>query len=284
MAVCPWCRGEMTAVESCLLSHLHVSGRHYDLARYGSDGHRSGRSRNARRASARTGRASPGSPGSTGSSGSPGSTGSTGGSGRAPFLCVGCNVERGLFHHPGCPEQRCPRCHGRLVSCGCRFDEHEYTDEQRFEWLGRQWSGLDHTVFELEVRHAFAEFRSRLPERRVPSRRVTPPRDNGAEAAVQMFVLARFRHAWPTLPIDAYGEFDLVEVEGMTLVTPLRALIDRASTMDRWQVVIELLDHCGDPCTGSLTAAWHRLNQPDMVDHQGAAMMRACIPADPRLN
>lgn len=268
MAVCSWCRGEMTAVESCLLSHLHVSGRHYDLARYGSDGQRSGRSRNARRASARTGRASPG---------------STAGSTRLPFLCVGCNVERGLFHHPGCPEQRCPRCHGRLVSCGCRFDEHEYTDEQRFEWLGRQWSGLDQTVFELEVRDAFAEFRSRMPERRAPSRRVTPPRDKVAEAGVQLLVLARFRHARPTLPIDSYGEFDLVEVEGVTLVTPLRALIERASTMDRWQVVIELLDHCGDPCTGSLTATWHRLNQPDMVDHPGAVLMRACIPADPRL-
>lgn len=264
MAVCPWCRGEMTAVETCLLFHLHLSGRHYDLDRYGSGGHGAGRSRAARRAAARTGRAPAAST-------------------AVPFRCAGCNVERGWFHHPGCTEQRCPRCHGQLVSCGCRFDEYELSDEERFEWLGRRWSAIDRTAFELTVRDAFAEFRSRLPALRTQSRRVTSPLDKGVQAGLHMMVMTRFRHARPTLPLDTYGEFDLVEVEGLVLVTPLRALIERASTMHPVQVVIDLLEHCGDPCTGSLTAAWHRLPRPDMADHPGAAVMRACIPADPRL-
>ena len=42
--------------------------------------------------------------------------------------CHDCNVEVGSFHHPGCDVEECPKCKGRLISCGCLSEEEE--DEQ----------------------------------------------------------------------------------------------------------------------------------------------------------
>lgn len=38
-------------------------------------------------------------------------------------LCGDCNVERGQYHHPGCDQERCPSCHGQLISCACPWKE-----------------------------------------------------------------------------------------------------------------------------------------------------------------
>lgn len=38
--------------------------------------------------------------------------------------CHDCNIALGGHHHPGCDMERCPRCGGQLIGCGC-LDEEE---------------------------------------------------------------------------------------------------------------------------------------------------------------
>ena len=34
-------------------------------------------------------------------------------------ICGDCAAPSGQFHHPGCDEERCPRCEEQLIMCGC---------------------------------------------------------------------------------------------------------------------------------------------------------------------
>jgi hypothetical protein len=40
--------------------------------------------------------------------------------------CYDCAVANSGYHHPGCDAERCPKCGGQLISCGC-LDEPEAT-------------------------------------------------------------------------------------------------------------------------------------------------------------
>lgn len=49
--------------------------------------------------------------------------------GRIPYTpdsdryCHDCNVGPGQFHHPGCDMERCPKCGGQAIACGCSDEE-----------------------------------------------------------------------------------------------------------------------------------------------------------------
>ena len=40
--------------------------------------------------------------------------------------CHDCGVMPSSYHHPGCDMERCPRCGGQLISCGCLDEDEEY--------------------------------------------------------------------------------------------------------------------------------------------------------------
>jgi len=33
--------------------------------------------------------------------------------------CHDCGIEHGGYHHTGCDVERCPKCNGQLITCGC---------------------------------------------------------------------------------------------------------------------------------------------------------------------
>ena len=43
-------------------------------------------------------------------------------SGEQGELCHECGVLKGQYHVPGCVQEECPRCAGKLVECSCEID------------------------------------------------------------------------------------------------------------------------------------------------------------------
>jgi hypothetical protein len=49
--------------------------------------------------------------------------------------CHDCGVDVGGFHHPGCDTEKCPKCSGQLIGCGC-LDERCICDA--CGWMGNE--------------------------------------------------------------------------------------------------------------------------------------------------
>jgi hypothetical protein len=42
---------------------------------------------------------------------------------RGEWLCGHCDVRDFSYHMLGCEAERCPRCHGQIISCECDFQQ-----------------------------------------------------------------------------------------------------------------------------------------------------------------
>lgn len=90
MAECQYCEQEMLVADSCSPAAIIIEGVSYNPVRYGTE-------RGWKRVTGR---------------------------------CHDCNVVRGAVHHHGCDVERCPRCGGQSISCGCVWAGEEHlTDD-----------------------------------------------------------------------------------------------------------------------------------------------------------
>jgi hypothetical protein len=95
MAICDVCKKEMTEGVSCVKVKYRIGGELFDAIKYGDEpaddiaGFRvDWRSKQ----------------------------------------CHDCRTPKGGYHHPGCDQERCPKCGCQLISCDCDIEE-EIEDE-----------------------------------------------------------------------------------------------------------------------------------------------------------
>lgn len=79
--------------------------------------------------------------------------------------CHDCGVKEGQFHRPGCDMERCPFCHGQLMSCDCKYKKLGYHMD-----MNLPFSGLPEKIFknglppeQVERWNAMVDHAGRIP-------------------------------------------------------------------------------------------------------------------------
>jgi hypothetical protein len=211
MAHCQFCHSEMTTARSCTVEALHLGGTRYELAPHGSD----------------------------------------------PFLarfprgrCGDCGVAWGGLHHLGCDLQRCPRCRGQLLSCGCRFDEDSL--------LGLDADDDDDDDTEGEIAW------DAPPE--LGMDRYGNITEHGTVGGLELVV-----HYG-----GDYPETDITTVDGVRCTTPIRTFIDVAPEMDPDDLRESVMDAI-ERGLFTQAEAWERVACSDMTTHVGAELLRRTL-------
>lgn len=113
MAICDFCKQDMSHNDSCICVPIKIDSVDYIPIKYGDEGDDWFDS---------------------------------------SIRCHDCNVVKGSYHHSGCDVERCPKCGGQLITCDCNSELHgdsieikEYNEEiKKFKVLwGREFRNTE---------------------------------------------------------------------------------------------------------------------------------------------
>lgn len=154
--------------------------------------------------------------------------------------CGDCGVQPGGLHHPGCDLQRCPRCRGQLLTCDCGFDE-----------------GAAHVTMPPGETGEWDE----------------PPIPLGIDANGYPIARCTLGGTPVIIHYADVPESDITTVDGIRVSTPLRTVIDLAAELHDGHLRRMVADAV-ERCLFTLDEARIRVEEPDLCDHRGAAVVR----------